>query len=323
MNTCNRPDTHPLNNRLAVLLFLALFCVAWTSVVHAATSITVTSVGDSGAGTLREALSRAADGDTIDASTVSGTILLTGGELLVTNSVTIVGPGPGTLAVDGHSVGHVFHAKSNVVVRIESLTITNGHATRQQRGHRRVPFGGGIYSDHASFTISNCILSGNKAPYGGAVYVDGGLFTIDTSTLSSNKASFGGAVYVNGGTLAVHNSVLSNNAASDFGGGVYSRVGANGSATLQIDTSRLGSNKAPNGGAVYVKGGTFTLDTSTLSGNKAGFGAAVYVNGGILTIQNSTLNQNSARYFGGGILNRGGLNGSATLRIYNSTLSGN
>src|SRR2546423_1817421 len=120
MTTHHRLAQRPFYVRLPVL-FLALFC-PWITAVQAATIITVTSVEDSGVGTLREALASAADGDTIDASSVAGTILLTGGELLVTNSVTILGPGPDTLTVAGNAASRVFRLNSNVVVRIENLT---------------------------------------------------------------------------------------------------------------------------------------------------------------------------------------------------------
>src|SRR5262245_24260687 len=83
------------------MTFLALACAAATS-LRAAT-ITVMNTADSGAGSLRQALAGAADGDTIDAAGVSGTILLTSGELVVSNSVTILGPGPANLAVDGNA----------------------------------------------------------------------------------------------------------------------------------------------------------------------------------------------------------------------------
>ena len=43
--------------------------------------IVVTNTNDSGPGSLRQALADANDGDTIDATGVSGTILLTSGEL--------------------------------------------------------------------------------------------------------------------------------------------------------------------------------------------------------------------------------------------------
>src|SRR5262245_3812607 len=57
--------------------------------------IVVTNTNDSGPGSLRDALGVANDGDTIDATGVSGTILLTSGELQITHSVTINGPGAG------------------------------------------------------------------------------------------------------------------------------------------------------------------------------------------------------------------------------------
>src|SRR5437899_2206735 len=98
-------------------------------VIHLnAATIPVTSTADDGSGgTLREALASAADGDTINFS-VTGTILLTSGELLVTNSLTITGPGPVGLSVDGNfpdTTNRVFHIGSNIVVSISSLTITN------------------------------------------------------------------------------------------------------------------------------------------------------------------------------------------------------
>ena len=59
--------------------------------------IVVTNTNDSGPGSLRDALDAANDGDTIDATGVSGTILLTSGELQITHNVTINGPGAGNL----------------------------------------------------------------------------------------------------------------------------------------------------------------------------------------------------------------------------------
>src|SRR5262245_21209355 len=83
-----------------------------------AATITVTPTADSGPGTLRAALVGAANGDTIDASGVTGTILLTSGELLVANNVTILGPGPTNLFVNGNAASRVFHIGSGTVVAI-------------------------------------------------------------------------------------------------------------------------------------------------------------------------------------------------------------
>src|SRR5262245_22724611 len=76
--------------------------------VAPANIIVVTNSNDSGPGSLRDALATANDGDTIDATGVSGTILLTSGELQIIHGVTINGPGAGTLAVNGNGSSRVF-----------------------------------------------------------------------------------------------------------------------------------------------------------------------------------------------------------------------
>ncbi len=138
----------------ARLLIAAAVLAVGTSQLRAAT-ITVTSTADYGPGSLRDALASATDGDTIDASSVTGTILLTNGELLVSNSVDIIGPDPDLLAVNGNAATRVFHIGPNTVVNISSLTITNGAVLDGT--------GGGIYNDHATLTVSNCTVSGNAA----------------------------------------------------------------------------------------------------------------------------------------------------------------
>ena len=77
-------------------IWLILAC-ALTIPAHAAT-IMVTNTNDNGPGSLRQALADANDGDTIDATGVSGTITLTSGQLLVDKSVTINGAGADVLA---------------------------------------------------------------------------------------------------------------------------------------------------------------------------------------------------------------------------------
>ena len=64
-----------------LLTIIAIAMVIQLNVTTRAATITVTSTADSGDGSVRNALANAADGDTIDATGVSGTILLTSGEL--------------------------------------------------------------------------------------------------------------------------------------------------------------------------------------------------------------------------------------------------
>ena len=93
--------------------------------------IVVTNTNDSGPGSLRDALAVANDGDTIDATGVSGTILLTSGQLNVDKDVTISGPGANDLAVDGNAQSRVFYINPGKTVTISGLTITNGDLTNE------------------------------------------------------------------------------------------------------------------------------------------------------------------------------------------------
>src|SRR5437016_5197199 len=90
-----------------------------------ATTITVTNTNDSGAGSLRQALAIANDGDTITFA-VTGTIGLTSGELLVSTSIIISGPGAANLAVNGNAKSRVFYIGAGRTVTISGRTITNG-----------------------------------------------------------------------------------------------------------------------------------------------------------------------------------------------------
>ncbi|HUK83935.1 MAG TPA: right-handed parallel beta-helix repeat-containing protein, partial [Verrucomicrobiae bacterium] len=235
--------------------FLVVLCLAPAN-VQAAT-ITVTSTDDGGAGTLRDALASATDGDTIDFSlTTPATITLTNGELVVTNSVTILGPGPANLAVDGDDNSRVFHVTSNAVVNISSLTITNGNAS----------VGGGIYAEASTLTVSNCTLTGNSASNdGGAINHYNATLAILDSTLSDNGANRGGAIYAKYGTLTISGSILSGNSAASLVGCIYNDDGM----TLTIVNSTLSDNSASSIGCINTYASTLTVSNCTLSGNSS------------------------------------------------------
>jgi len=304
-------------------------------------STIVTTTADSGPGSLRGALQCAIDGDTIDATSISGTILLTSGELLVTKNVTIAGPGPDKLAVDGKAAGRVFHISPNKVVNLCGLTVTNGTF-----GGLYPEGGGGIYNDHATLMVSNCWVRRNSTTsqgLGGGIANDGysgsAALTLTHSTVSDNFAGSGGGIY-NGGnygtaTVIVVNCTINSNSAPanfyDDGGGIFSD-GFSGNVILTITNSVLNGNSAADGGAILSRSeisghATLTIASSVLSGNTSSFfgGGAIDNYGDVPTsvqIIDSTLSGNTAKGNGGGLYNVGDGN-TATITILNSTLSAN
>jgi hypothetical protein len=324
----------------ARLVIAAAFLAITVAPLRAAT-ITVTSTADSGPGSLRYALASAADGDTIDASSITGTILLTNGELLVTNSVDIVGPGPDLLAVSGNrspwraNGSRVFHVAPSNTVIISSLTVTNGGGPE---------IGGGIYNDHSMLVVTNCVVTDNSAASpGGGIYNDGESFasatlTVVNSTLTGNRGCCdgGGAIYNdaegNGtATVDVVDSRLIGNYSTERGGGIFSdALYGRGAAILQIVNSELISNVAGSreGGAICNVFGDMTISNSTLRDNYAAeFGGGIFngVEGRTTDVQivNSTLSGNSAD-LGGGIYNSSGNGvGFGNLEVANSTISSN
>src|SRR5262249_19239636 len=156
---------------------------------QAANIIVVTNTNDNGPGSLRDALAIAQDSDTIDATGISGTILLTSGELQINHSVTISAPGADRLAVDGNAQSRVFYVDSGKTVPVSGVRIRNGHVTSM--------YGGGIYNENAALTVINCTISGNSADYGGGIYNEGGIsssgatLTMSNCTISSN---YGGGI---------------------------------------------------------------------------------------------------------------------------------
>jgi hypothetical protein len=269
-------------------------CLVAVSLSASAATIIVTSKADSGAGSLRAALAAAGNGDTIDATGLSGSIKLTNGELLVSKSLTILGPGPHALAVDGNARARIFHISNSVTAAIFGFTVTNGAVL----GAYPTNLGGGIWNEKSTLTLSNCVITHNQATNdaGGGIYNDStsgpATLSISASTISYNVTfGLGGGIYNNGqpgpATLSINASTLNNNSVIGAGGagGAIFNQGNSGIATLSVTNSTFYNNDSTaDGGAIYNAGvGTAELKliACTFYGNTAsGAGANVYNNGG-------------------------------------------
>lgn len=190
----------------------------------AAATLTVTSVADSGPGSLRAQLAAAAANDTIvfDPSLNGQTIALTSGELVIPVSVTIQGPGARQLAIT-NTTGRIFRTLENVAktVVIDGVTLRNANAAGN---------GGAIWNRAGNLVLRNAALLGNTASgEGGAIFnetfdsppgTSNSQLTIENSLIAGNSANKAGAIRFAGFELQIANSTISGNSATDSVGGL-------------------------------------------------------------------------------------------------------
>jgi len=197
-------------------------------------TLSVTSIKDSGAGSLRAEIAAAHSGDTIVFSPkLDGkTITLTSGELDLTKNLTIQGPGAGQLTISGYGGNtflRVFEVAPNTTVSVSGLNIINGngYASAQDPGYAPWDgFGGGILN-LGTLTLSACTVDYCYAlNQGGGIYSDGTL-TVSGCTVNGNRAAVGAGIATSG-TATLVNSTISNNNASDTSPGSYQPDGEGG-----------------------------------------------------------------------------------------------
>ena len=245
-------------------LFRFLIGVLLVCTAQAGTNV-VTTLDDSGAGSLRHAIASSAPGDTITFA-VAGTITLTGGELVITNNLTIAGPGATDLAVSGNSASRVFHIDNpGATVTISGLTICNGKSADGIDGD---PWsggpalspggdGGGILSLGA-LILERCHVTGNNTGRGG-----GSSFTHDPTGHDGTAGGSGGGVFCSNNLTAIACTV-SRNTAGDGGVGGDSWWGGYG--------TQGGNGGAGGGGGGIYALGAVSLVSCTFAANAAGNG---------------------------------------------------
>ncbi len=246
-------------------------------------NLPVTSLADSGPGTMREAIGLAAEGQVIDATGVRGTITLTSGRLLVPTSLMILGPGAGNLTVNGNNASRVFEVTGPNVM-LHGLSIVGG---QDAEGGAGIKAGG---SSGSVLTVSACVISNNSTPMkGGGIYVSTGVITtISNSTIAGNVAAggasgwLGGGMFNAGGQVTIVNSTLNNNFAG-YGGAIYNHGRYAGGATLKILNSTLSTNSASgesgaiaNDGAWGGSSAVLKINGCTFSGNTGATAGGIF-----------------------------------------------
>ena len=254
-----------------------------------AATLFVTTTADSGAGSLRAAITSAGNGDIIMFQT-GGTITLASELPVITRNLTIDGNGNNPVISGAGTYRPFFIGDAGTTGSTYSVTIANlSIANAAAQGGSGIDGGGGgaglggavFVSSNGALTLSNVSLSNNQAS-GGA----GGAFT-------NNLSGGGGGMGGNGGS--------SPSSAGNGGGGLavgsdsVSGLGSNGGGA-NGGTGTMSAGTGGNGGFGGGGGGSnATLTSGDAQGGNGGFGGG---GGGGFTISNQ--GTGGAGGYGGG-----------------------
>lgn len=271
-----------------VVTWLAAAVVLATGATASAATLVVANTSDSGEGSLRQAILNnlaMGGGNTITFSnTVTGTITLTSGELLINTNVTITGPGQAVLSLNGNNVCRVFHMISGNVA-LSGLTITRGKTNNASGGGILQEAGtlmmsactvvsnvGGTLSggmeSRAQARLADCTIASNTGTNGGVggIFQSSGSLSVSNCTLFGNSGVFGGGVWVSNAALQMINCTLTANN-SGFGGGLFFEQGSAG-----ITNSTFYKNSATHGGGIYDSVAATVRNTIVASNSVTGLG---------------------------------------------------
>ena len=268
----------------AITTALALSAIA---PVQAATHL-VTSIADSGPGTLRQAIIDAnADATTPNTVTfqsgIGSTITLSTGQITVTKSMSIQGPGAGSLEISGGGVQRVLYIDNSntspMNVTVSGLSLVDGYASS---------FGAAIRGVGANVTVTNSNVIATPLRAQKEIYISSGNVLAGTGLIVSNSqltcsgsqatqsqlvaSGYIASVTISGTTISgcqaraidVHaNSIsISGSAITGSKGVSLDARSASGTITVQDTTIR---GTLYNG--LVLHDGTQTLDNLLLAGN--------------------------------------------------------
>jgi parallel beta-helix repeat protein len=324
------------------LLTLGVALAAGQAAEAVPMTFTVTNLSDaavSPVGSLRRAIEDANANPGADTivfqAALSGVITLSGGQLPVTDSVDIQGPGASAVTVSGNNASRVlylYNGSAALDITISGLTISGGNDAS----------GGGIRDRDENLTLDGVTLANNHVLTDGAGLWAGGpamSLTLRNSTVSGNDADDdGGGIYIGdtGGPLLIQNTVISGNDSSGHGGGIY--LLAPGDAVTIVDSTISGNDGGGCGGGLLLfdtNGGPVTIQGTTVSGNIAnGSGGGLFFSSpdDPILIENSTISGNQVLGTGGpelgvALLGYGGgiyfYNLTAATTVQHTTIAGN
>ncbi|MGI9457588.1 MAG: choice-of-anchor Q domain-containing protein, partial [Aeoliella sp.] len=263
------------------------------------------------------------------------TILLTAGELEITDSLTLTGDGAALLTIDAQHQSRVFSfTDSSGDLTLEGVTLRNGRTLGfVQEFDDTTLNGGGIrFSSAGTLTIIDSTISGSITAgfnaSGGGIFSDVGDVKLYGSTVVDNYtagvAGYGGGIATFSGAVTLTDSTISANftlGSGSIGGGINTREG-----DVTLYESVVSDNRTlagGNGGGIGTVDGDVTLVHSSLVRNSTtgdhGIGGGIYTRYGNVSLTDSLLAGN----FTTGEHARGGGVEAFSLTLSNSTISEN
>jgi parallel beta-helix repeat protein len=220
--------------------------------------------------------------------------------------------------IDASSSGSVvtFDSGETTSSVLDGFTIQNGTGTLVTSLY----YGGGIYCDSSSPTITNCTITSNTVSgKAGGIYCNNGSSPeITNCTISSNSATHAAGIYCYSSSPTITDCTISDNTATEHGGGIYCY---SSSPTITGCTITGNAGNDAGAGGILCQGGSPTITDCTITGNTAyQYGGGIYITSSSSpTITNCTISENTAGDYGGGIYGTS----SVSPTITNCTINDN
>ncbi len=279
-------------------LALGAVLVALPASSAAAATITVNTTADNppssgecsgtaGDCSLRQALDKAASGDTVSVPADSTAYQVNGSPIALPAGVAIVGGGAGSTTVTGGGNNQIFVESISGSVSISAITLTDGLNPTPANDQA-----GTVWVTRGNLTLDRVAITHGRSPrFGGAIEDFGGNLTITRSRFSfdTGQAAGGGAIdYYAPDTLSITDSSFDHDSA-DSGGAVLSES----EASFALNRVTFDSNTATTVGGGMETDGTGSLHNVTFTGDSAASGGGLEVEGTTTAI-NDTFAKNSA-----------------------------
>ncbi|MGJ8662458.1 MAG: choice-of-anchor Q domain-containing protein [Marinicella sp.] len=220
--------------------------------------ITVTDGGDSGPGTLRQAVASLCDGGVISFEADLMVTLTT--EIVVDKTVDINGNGF-NVTLSGNNTNRMFNIDPFGHLSLFALNVIDGYSTQS----------GGAILNNGRLDVFDSTFSGNVSDRvnasGGAIFIGNGAFSsINNSSFNDNDGAVGGAIYIENGLLpgamvSINSTFTQNGDSSSQGGAVYNA----GTVLSYHSTFAANGGEATSGGSLYTINGDLTLNNTLIA----------------------------------------------------------